>query len=1019
MIFFGNLPAAALAFGFISFLQAQTSPANKNLLGPEDPVNALKTTAKGQPNVLAAADDVGGGEQASNVLDGDLGTKYFNKAPDGPTAGVNTGIVMSPRVGASVLSGFRIATANDVPGRDPLAITIEGSNAANALEAGAANFTLVHAGPTGLDNVSDRQKWGPTIAFKNAAAYRTYRILVTKTREAGGGAQYSEVELLGRATDPNTSSVPPATERRTFGPNWSDRARLAGAPAAGPGNPLVLWYREPAKVWEEALPIGNGRLGAMVYGGISDERLQLNEDTLWDGYPLDPANPEALKALPKVQKLLFAGKNKEAEALAGDAMLGTPHGVKPYQSLGELYIEIPGAASASGYLRTLDLGTAIASVRYASGGATFRREMFSSAPAGVIAARFVADRPGAINLKITLRRERDARCAAAPDDPRSILLEGRVARKDETGAERGMHFAARVSAIAEGGSVANTGGILTVSRANAVTLLISGATSYPGLKKVSESLAKDISGRSFSSTRAGAPGPAAICAAKIAAAAKSGYAALRAEHIQDYQSYFNRVSLTLGPPNTAAVALPTGERLKALKETGAEDPGLAALYFQFGRYLLISSSRPGGLPANLQGIWAWQMDPPWNADFHTNINVQMNYWPAETTNLGELHGPLFDLMDSLVVPGAHVAKVQYGAGGWVVHHLTDPWGFTAPADGLQGVWPMGSAWLARHPWEHYEFTGDKKFLAERAWPLMKGAAQFILDFLVEAPAGSPVAGKLVTNPSYSPENEFFLPDGEKAQFTYGATMDLMIVRELLTNCIAASKILGVDPKLRVQCQAALAKLAPVRVSPRTGRILEWIDDYQETDPHHRHTSHLYGLYPGDTINTSTPELMAAARKVLEARGDEGTGWGLAWKINMWTRLRDGGHACVLLSNLLREKTFPNLFDAHPPFQIDGNFGATAAIAEMLLQSQVPDGAEGWEVDLLPALPGAWPEGSVSGLRARGEVTVALDWAMGKLTRARILPGRSGKLKVRLGTVVKEFPIETGKMLTLDGGLIPR
>ncbi len=798
-------------------------------------------------------------------------------------------------------------------------------------------------------------------------------------------------------TAASTQAATPALERSNINAGWEDRATLSGESAAAPSGRHTLWYRQPAKVWEEALPLGNGRLGAMVFGGVTDERLQLNEDSLWDGYPLDTSNPDALKALPQVRKLLFEGKNKEAEALAGGNMMGRPAGVRPYQSLGEVLMETPAGAPVSAYRRTLDLTTAVATVAYTQNGTAFTREIFASAPAGAIVSRFTASKPKSINFRLTLKRQKDAKCLAHPTANNAILLRGQIDCKDAKGEQRGLRFAAQVMAVTTGGTVTNTDGILTVSDADSVTLLIAGATSYRG------------------------GDPEQLCATSLtnASAAKSApaaYEALKAASIADYQKLAGRVAIDLGSAGADVDALPTNERLGRIKQ-GQTDAGLVATYFQYGRYLLICSSRPGGLPANLQGIWAWQMNPPWNADFHTNINIQMNYWPAEIANLSECHLPLFDLMDGLVKPGGRVADVNYGARGWVVHHLTDPWGFAAPADGLQGIWPVGSAWLAEHPFEHYQFTGDKEFLAKRGWPLMKGAARFILDFMVEAPAGTPVAGKLVTNPSYSPENTFILPDGKtRAVFTYGATMDIMIVHELLTNCILASKILNTDADFRKECETALAKLAPVRISPTTGRILEWIDDYKETEPTHRHTSHLYGLHPSSMITSATPELFEAARKVLLGRGDAGTGWSLAWKINMWTRLHDGDHAFLLLTNLLKSKTLPNLFDDHAPFQIDGNFGATAAIAEMLVQSQIRDANGTFELQLLAALPKAWPTGSVKGLCARGGFTVDLSWNDNQLTSARIVSKLGGPLKLQAGTNTASFATTPNQILTLDGAL---
>jgi alpha-L-fucosidase 2 len=806
------------------------------------------------------------------------------------------------------------------------------------------------------------------------------------------------------------TNVEPACARASYDGKadampWADRAPVRGGEAnpevrrsPGKPGPYVLWYRAPARDWYQALPIGNGRLGAMIFGGVADELLQLNEDTLWAGGPKDVSNPDSLRALPEIRRLLFAAKNAEATELAGKSMMGRPMRIQSYQTLGEAYLECPGLAGATNYVRSLDLDTGIASVSYESGSVQYGRELFASAPANAIVARFTASRRGALDLKMTLKRVKDATVVADPSNPHAIRLEGRVNR--DGGGEPGLSFSATALAMTDGGRTTNAGGVLDIAGATSVTLLITAATNYPGLGKGGPDASID---------------PGKVCATTLAKVSSTGYDALKAAHVADHQKYFRRVSLALDGPADAD-ALPTNERLERFRG-GRPDPALAALYFEFGRYLLIASSRPGSLPANLQGLWAWKLANPWSADFHTNINLQMNYWLAESANLSELHLPLVDLMESLVAPGSVTAKVQYGARGWVVHHLTDAWGFTAPADGVWGVWPMGAAWLARHPWEHYLYTGDRAFLEARAWPLMKGAARFVLDFLVEAPAGSPVAGRLVTNPSHSPENSFYLPDGvTKSMFTYGATMDLEIVRDLLENSIEASRILGTDAAFRAECEAALKRLAPVRVSPATGRIMEWVEDYREVEPNHRHTSHLYGLHPASQISpVATPALADAARKTLEARGDVGTGWSLAWKVCFWTRLLDADRAHRLLTNLLAGKTLDNLFDTHPPFQIDGNFGATAAIAEMLVQSHTRD-AGATVIHLLPALPRAWRSGSVSGLRAQGGFEVSARWEDGALVDARLRSTLGGPVLVRVGEKTVRLRTSPGTEVTLDEGL---
>ncbi|WP_454884701.1 glycoside hydrolase family 95 protein [Sphingomonas oryzagri] len=745
--------------------------------------------------------------------------------------------------------------------------------------------------------------------------------------------------------------------------------------AAGP-SPHTLWYRQPAGPWTEALPVGNGRIGAMVFGGIAQERLQLNEDTLWSGGPYDPVNPHAHDALSEVRRLIFAGRYADAQALANERMMATPLKQMSYQPVGDLLLDFPSlAAATTGYRRELDIDAAMAATQFTAGGVRFTRRVIASPINQVIAVHLAADRPGAIDCDVGLRSPQE-NVVVALDGTDGLLLSG--TNRAENGIAGALRFAARLRVIARGGTRAGAGDRLKVRGADSATILIAMATSY---RKYDE---------------AGGD-PAAVTQAQLTRAGNRSFDDLATDSATEHRRLFRRVTLDLG--RGPAAGRPTDERIRLNGTT--DDPALAALYFHYGRYLLISSSRPGGQPANLQGLWNDATDPPWGSKYTININTEMNYWPAEPTALPECVEPLIAMVRDLAETGARTAREMYGARGWVAHHNTDLWRATAPIDGAQfGLWPMGGAWLCTHLWDRYDYGRDAAYLAS-IYPLLRGAALFFLDTLQTDPA----TGHLVTNPSLSPENVH----AHGASLCAGPTMDMQILRDLFDRTAEAATILGHDAAFVQEVRAARARLRPDRIG-REGQLEEWADDWdaEAPEPHHRHVSHLYGLYPSHQIDMdTTPELARAGRRSLELRGDESTGWATAWRANLWARLRDGDHAHRILRFLLSpERTYPNMFDAHPPFQIDGNFGGTAAIAEMLMQSK------GDQILLLPALPRAWREGSITGLRARGGCRVDLGWSAGRLAFVTIRSEAPVTRSLRLGDRVRSVSIAPGRPLRL-------
>lgn len=754
---------------------------------------------------------------------------------------------------------------------------------------------------------------------------------------------------------------------------------------------LQLWYNKPATGWTEALPVGNGRLGAMIYGKTDKEMIQFNEETLWSGQPHDYANPGAHQYLGQIRQLLWEGKQKEAEKLANEQFMSQPFGQLCYQPFGNILLDFPGHEKASAYERKLDLENAVSRVDYEVEGVKFTRETFSSEPAQAIIIRLETSRKGALNFSAGLD---------SPHSRYSVTIEnGEIVMKGKAGnypkeldyagnpyPPSLLTFEARLKIINEGGGIIQNEKSIKVTNANSVTLYLVAATSFVNYQDISAN-------------------PSERCKDYLVKLEGKSFQSLKSEHIADYQKLFNRVRIDLG--NSEISFRPTNERLISFRED--QDPSLVALLFQYGRYLMISSSRPGTQPANLQGIWNDRMAPPWDSKYTININTEMNYWPSEITNLSECTEPLIKMVKELSVTGRNVAKEHYNLSGWVTHHNTDIWRGAAPINASNhGIWPTGGAWLSQHLWWHWQFTGDMEYLKNTAYPVLREASQFFAGYLVPDPENPEW---LVSGPSNSPE---------QGGLVMGPTMDHQIIRELFANTIEAAEILKTDGDLVKMLKEKRSKIAPDQIGQH-GQLQEWLEDVDDPKNEHRHVSHLWGLHPGSEIHPlTTPALADACKVTLSHRGDGGTGWSRAWKINFWARLRDGNHSFLLLKNLMvpsigadtdyKDKggLYMNLFDAHPPFQIDGNFGATSGITEMLLQSHLRDDKGNYYQDILPALPEALPTGKISGIKGRGGFEFSFEWKNKELISLEVKSLLGNQLNLRYkGKLIRQVT-EKGK-----------